>query len=177
MVTNSQPYTDRCWCVTNSQLPVDVLSVAWHVRQQAASRCTVSSLTCLSASCQLLYRQQPDMSASHCARASSLVNCHQYLTLIQDGYQCSNTFCCVLFLPWWRWWCMISVEYTMWNHVELIWYKCHDVHPAVQVQKLNSYTIQWSHHFIWQLLVATSAHQFTAQMSPSQMINNSCHMQ
>lgn len=131
MVTTSQPYTDRCWCVTASQLPVAVLS----------------------ASCQSLYCQWPDMSvgqlpaavlsadwhvsqpaASRCA-ASSLENRHQHLTLIQDGYQCSTTSCSVLFLPWWQswlWWYMISVEYTMWNHGELIWCKWENICSAME---------------------------------------------
>jgi hypothetical protein len=36
------------------QLPVTILSIAWHVSRPAASRCTVSSLTCQQASCQSL---------------------------------------------------------------------------------------------------------------------------
>jgi hypothetical protein len=74
-----------------------------------------------SVSCQLLYCQQPDMSASQlpvavlssawhvsqpaasCCAASSLENYHHYLTLIQDSYQCNNTSCSVFFFPWWQW--------------------------------------------------------------------------
>ena len=94
------------------QLPVAVLSAAWYVSQPAAS---------------------------HCA-ASSLENHQQYLTLIQDGYQCINTSCSVLFLSWWQWWWwwwwwwwyMISVKYTMWNHGEVIWYKWENICFAME---------------------------------------------
>lgn len=72
VVTTTQPYADRCE-VTVSQLPVAVLSGAWHVSRPADSRCA----------------------------ASSLENRYHYLTLIQDGYQCNNTSCSVSFLPWW----------------------------------------------------------------------------
>lgn len=81
--------------VTVSQLPVAVMSGAWHVSRPAAS---------------------------HCA-ASSLENHHHYLTLIQDVYQCNNTTVLCSSFPDDDYRYMISGEYTMWNHGELIWYK------------------------------------------------------